>query len=70
MTPMKFVGTVLVISFSAFYAAVRRSEMKAKIQYEQLEKQKETNQLGVDTISKESDDDNEDLSKPEKREVV
>ncbi|KAK8885810.1 hypothetical protein M9Y10_041264 [Tritrichomonas musculus] len=71
MTPMKFIGTVLVISFSAYYAAVRRNEMKARIEYEQIEKQKEANQLDVDVISeKESDDDKEDLSKPEKREIV
>lgn len=45
--------------------------MKARIEYEQIEKQKEANQLDVDVISeKESDDDKEDLSKPEKRGIV
>ena len=32
MTPMKFLGTVLVIGFSAYYAYVRKSEMKQKIE--------------------------------------
>ena len=31
MTPMKFLGTVLVIGFSAYYAYVRKAEMKKKI---------------------------------------
>jgi GDP-fucose transporter C1 len=31
MTKMKFVGTVLVIGFSAYYAYVRKAEMKQKI---------------------------------------
>lgn len=68
MTPLKFIGTVLVIAFSAYYAAVRRNEMKAKIQYEQIEKQKQDNQLDLKNVSDE--DDNDDLSKPEKRDVV
>ena len=68
MTPMKFIGTVLVIAFSAYYAAVRRNEMKAKIQYEQIEKQMQNNQLDMKNIS--DDDDNEDLSKPEKRDIA
>jgi GDP-fucose transporter C1 len=37
MTPMKFLGIVLVIGFSAYYAFVRRDEMKQKI----LQKQNE-----------------------------
>jgi GDP-fucose transporter C1 len=31
MTPIKFLGTVLVIGFSAYYAYVRKAEMKQKI---------------------------------------
>jgi GDP-fucose transporter C1 len=31
MTPIKFIGTILVIGFSAYYAYVRKAEMKQKI---------------------------------------
>jgi GDP-fucose transporter C1 len=37
MSPLKFVGTVLVIAFSAYYAVVRREEMQAKIEAEHAE---------------------------------
>jgi GDP-fucose transporter C1 len=37
MTPLKFIGTVLVIGFSAYYALVRRSEMQNKIEAEHAE---------------------------------
>jgi hypothetical protein len=40
MTGLKFVGTVLVIAFSAYYAFVRRAEMEAKIQQECAELKK------------------------------
>ena len=46
MTPMKFLGTVLVIGFSAYYAYVRKAEMKKKIT-EEMEKREsaDTDQL-------------------------
>jgi hypothetical protein len=37
MTPMKFLGTVLVIGFSADYAPVRQAEMQVQIQTEHAE---------------------------------
>ncbi|OHT04138.1 GDP-fucose transporter-related protein [Tritrichomonas foetus] len=41
MTPMKFLGTILVIGFSAYYAYVRKSEMKQRIENKQTEQQKD-----------------------------
>ncbi|OHT06854.1 GDP-fucose transporter-related protein [Tritrichomonas foetus] len=64
MTLMKFIGTVLVIGFSAYYASVRKNEMKEKIEYEQLEKQKEQNQL---ELTSDSGSEKGDIRKPEKR---
>jgi GDP-fucose transporter C1 len=39
MTWLKFIGTVLVIGFSWYYAIVRKAEMAAKIEAEQQERQ-------------------------------
>ena len=67
MTPMKFIGTALVIGFSAYYAAVRKSEMKAKIEYEKLEQQKEENYLDVNIDTNDDDDSDIDQNKVGKR---
>lgn len=65
MTTMKFVGTALVIGFSGYYAYVRKSEMGARAQKEQNEKNSKETPLEI----VESDSDNDAEDKPERRDV-
>lgn len=67
MSMMKFLGTCLVIGFSAYYAYVRRQEMKARIEYEALQKQREDNQLLAEPVEevKNTDADKKDESDSE-----
>jgi GDP-fucose transporter C1 len=74
MTPLKALGTALVIGFSAYYAFVRKAEMKAKIE---AENQQETQPLieekqGIPLLDPvKSDSSGQDLQhqKSEKRTV-
>lgn len=71
MTPKKALATVLVIGFSAYYAAVRRSEMKQKIEYELLQQSKQdTSLIEIQDTNESDEDDKVDPDKPEKREVA
>jgi hypothetical protein len=72
MSPLKFIGTVLVIGFSGYYAFVRRAEMQVKIEAEYTEarpliaEKAETPILPSATIGDQSDGSD---SRVEKRSV-
>ena len=67
MSTMKFIGTCMVIGFSAYYAYVRKAEMKAQIEntYEKIEQQQDDVQLQVS----EDEFSDKDPTKPERRDV-
>ncbi|KAH0794471.1 GDP-fucose transporter-related protein [Histomonas meleagridis] len=53
MTPMKFAGTVMTIGFSAYYAYVRKAEMKKKFE-------ENDNDVLITNKDEEEDDDDEE----------
>ena len=81
MTTMKFIGTVLVIGFSGYYAYVRRQEMKQKIAFEQKEQEgidgdeqhllveEEQVEKPLEEVELESDSEDKDPNRPERRDV-
>lgn len=48
MTLMKFIGTAFVIGFSAYYAYVRKEEMRMRIEYEKIQASNQDTSLKVD----------------------
>ncbi|KAH0790726.1 GDP-fucose transporter-related protein [Histomonas meleagridis] len=60
MTTQKFIGTVLVIGFSAYYTFVRKAEMKQKIEQEHIKKMEENDQTALLGQDEEKDEEEEE----------